>query len=334
MISTSPHKILVMRFSAFGDVAMTLPVLKEVLDQNPHLEIYFLSRKKFQPLVEELPQIKFIKADLEGEHKGVWGLFKLYKEIKSHNFEAVADLHNVLRTKILRRFFAFHNIKMAFLDKGRAERKALIRKENKVRKPIQPMVERYADVFRELGYKVELSHQLISKVEKTEKAVGIAPFAMYEGKMYPIEKMRAVALKLAQNGTKVYLFGARNEAKELETWEKLNSNIKSIAGKLSLKEELNLIRNLSLMISMDSANMHLASLVGTKVVSIWGNTHPFMGFLGYGQSIEDVIQDESFQQRPTSVFGKESSRMEKIDFFQNISPEIIIDKVNLHLQNS
>lgn len=333
MNSHLKHKILVMRFSAFGDVAMTLPVLKEILEQNPHLEIYFLSREKFQPLVEELPQINFITADLEGKHKGVWGLFKLYKEIKSHNFEAVADLHNVLRTKILRRFFGIHQVKMAFLDKGRAERKALIRKENKIRKPIKPMVERYADVFRELGYKVKLSHQLNPQSRNLEKAVGIAPFAMYEGKMYPIEKMRAVALKLAENGTKIYLFGSKNEAKELETWEKLNSNIKSIAGKLSLKEELDLIRNLSLMISMDSANMHLASLVGTTVVSIWGNTHPFMGFLGYGQSMDNVIQDESFPERPTSVFGKESSRVEKRDFFQNISPEMLIDKVNFLLQN-
>lgn len=334
MIPSTQHKILVMRFSAFGDVAMTLPVLREVLDQNPNVEIYFLSRDKFQDLVKEIPQINFLSADLEGEHKGVWGLFKLYKQLKSHNFTDVADLHNVLRTKILRSFFEFQSIPMAFLDKGRTERKALIRKENKIRQPIKPMVERYADVFRELEIQVKLSHQLPEKSINTEKSIGIAPFAMYKGKMYPIEKMRSVAFKLAENGTKIYLFGAKNEANQLETWEKLNSNIKSIAGKLSLKEELNLIRNLSLMISMDSANMHLASLVGTKVVSLWGNTHPYMGFLGYGQSLENVIQDESFQERPTSVFGKESSKVEKVDFFQNISPEMVVEKVNSLLQNS
>lgn len=328
------QKLLVMRFSAFGDVAMTLPVLREILQQNPHVEIHFLSREKFQDLVAEIPQIHFITADLDGKHKGVWGLFKLYKEIKSQNFSAVADLHNVLRTKILRRFFGFQSIPIAYLDKGRTERKALIRKENKIKKPIKPMVERYADVFRELGIQVNLSHELPSKTAMANKSVGIAPFAMYKGKMYPIDKMRSVALKLAENGTKVYLFGAKLEAKNLESWESDHSNIKSIAGKLSLREELDLIRNLTLMISMDSANMHLASLVGTRVVSIWGNTHPFMGFLGYGQSIQDVIHDESFEQRPTSVFGKESSKVEKIDFFQNITPEMVFNKVNSILQNS
>jgi ADP-heptose:LPS heptosyltransferase len=333
MISTNSQKILVMRFSAFGDVAMTLPVLKEFLEQHPEVEITFLSREKFRALVEEVPQIKFVTADLEGKHKGVWGLFKLYKEINHQNFVAVADLHNVLRTKIIRRFFAFHDIKMAFLDKGRAERKALIRKENKVRKPIKPIVERYADVFREMGYEFQLSHQLTTKEKSNENAVGIAPFAMYEGKMFPLDKMRPVALKLADKGTKVYLFGSKEEAKELESWEKLNPNIESIAGKLGLKEELKLIQKLSVMISMDSANMHLASLVGTKVVSIWGNTHPFMGFLGYGQSLDNVIQDENFKERPTSVFGKESSRVEKVDFFQNISPERVVDKVTNLLQN-
>lgn len=322
-----------MRFSAFGDVAMTIPVIREFLEQNPNVEITFLSREKFRSLVKELPNIQFYAADLDGKHKSVWGLFRLYRELKSQNFDSVADLHNVLRTKILRRFFGFHSVKMAVLDKGRVERKALIQKENKVRKPIRLMVERYADVFRELGFSVNLSHQLPTNSNNRENAVGIAPFAMYDGKMYPLEKMRAVALKIAENGTKVYLFGAKNEANELESWEKLNSNIQSIAGKLSLEEELNLIRSLKLMISMDSANMHLASLVGTKVVSIWGNTHPFMGFLGYGQSMDDVIQDESFTERPTSVFGKESSKLEKFDFFQNISPEMVVKKVNSLLKN-
>ena len=113
----------------------------------------------------------------------------------------------------------------------------------------------------------------------------------------------------------------------MESWEKLHPNVFSIAGKLDFEEELELIKKLKLMVSMDSANMHLASLVGTRTVSVWGNTHPFMGFLGYGQSMDDVIQDETMKERPSSVFGKESKKAEKIDYFQNISSEAIVDKV-------
>lgn len=327
MKNNPPIHILVMRFSAFGDVAMTIPVIQELIEQNPSVKITFLSRAQFQPLLIDLPNVRFISADLKNRHKGILGLFKLYRELKKHQFDAVADLHNVLRTQILRTFFVLDRVEIAFLNKGRNERKALLRKENKLRKPIKPMAERYADVFRTLGFDLKLSHRFVQNSIPKQKTIGIAPFAMYKGKMYPIAKMRKVAQILAEKGIKVYLFGGRSEAEELKSWESLNPHIESVVGKLDLKGELELIRQLKLMISMDSANMHLASLVGVPVVSIWGNTHPFMGFLGYGQSMDNVIQDESFLERPTSVFGKEKSNLPSTDFFQNITPEDIVKKV-------
>ncbi len=322
------NTILTIRFSSLGDVAMTVPVIREFLQQNPTVRVLFLSREKFRPLFEGIKNLEFYAADLDGKHKGFVGLHKLYKELKTKEITAIADLHNVLRTKIIRLFFKFGNIKMAVLNKGRKERNALLQKEDKILKPIKPMPERYADVFRDLGYELKLSHKLPENILVKENAIGIAPFAMYEGKMYPLDKLRSIALKIAENGVKVYLFGGKNETEELGNWEKLNPNIESVAGKFDLKEELELIKKLKLMVSMDSANMHLASLVGIRTISIWGNTHPFMGFLGYGQSMDDIIQDETLAQRPTSVFGKESKNVVKTDYFQNITPGLIIQKIN------
>lgn len=324
------HRILVLRFSAFGDVAMTIPVIREFVQQNPKVEIIYVSREKFKDLFDDIPNFTFYPADLDGKHKGILGLYRLSKELKSLGITEVADLHNVLRTKIIRKFLS--HPKTAMLDKARNERRALVRKENKVRKQLKPMVERYADVFRELGFKFELKHQLPESSIVKENAIGIAPFAMYEGKMYALDKMLRVALNIAEKGVKVYLFGGKNESEILESWEKLNPNIQSIAGKFDLKTELEIIRKIKLMVSMDSANMHLASLVGTRVISIWGNTHPFMGFLGYGQSWDDVIQDESMEFRPTSVFGKEPKNAEKIDYFQNISSDSVVDKIVMALE--
>lgn len=324
------HRILVLRFSAFGDVAMTIPVIREFIQQNPKVEIIYVSREKFKDLFDDIPNFIFYPADLDGKHKGILGLYRLSKELKSLGITEVADLHNVLRTKIIRKYLS--HPKTAVLDKARNERRALVRKENKVRKQLKPMVERYADVFRELGFKFELKHQLPESSIVKENAIGIAPFAMYEGKMYPLDKMLTVALNIAEKGVKVYLFGGKNESEILESWEKLNPNIQSIAGKFDLKTELEIIRKIKLMVSMDSANMHLASLVGTRVISIWGNTHPFMGFLGYGQSWDDVIQDESMEFRPTSVFGKEPKNAEKIDYFQNISSDSVVDKIVMALE--
>ena len=207
-------------------------------------------------------------------------------------------MHNVLRTKILSFFFK----KTATLDKGRTEKKLLTRKENKIKKPLKPTTERYADVFRKLGFTLKLSHQLIPNSQQ-KSGIGFAPFAQHEGKMLPIEKSLDLVKVLSQKN-QVYLFGgSKKEVDVLSKWEQELENVTSLAGKLSLKEELKKIAELEVMISMDSANMHLASLVGTRVVSVWGATHYFAGFLGYGQSENDIVEIKNLECRPCSVFG-------------------------------
>ena len=291
-------KILAYRFSAFGDVAMIVPVLKEFLAQNPDTEIVFVSRKNFADLFDGIERLTFRGVNLD-DYKGFLGLRKLALKLKKEfNPHFVADLHNVLRTKILSFFFK----KTSTLDKGRAEKKLLTRKENKVKKPLKPTTERYADVFRKLGFNLKLSHQL-PKNSQQKSGIGFAPFAQHEGKMLPIEKSLELVKTLSKNH-QVYLFGGgKREVEVLSKWEQDLENVTCLAGKLSLKEELNKIAELKLMISMDSANMHLASLVGTRVVSVWGATHYFAGFLGYGQSENDIIEITDLECRPCSVFG-------------------------------
>lgn len=67
-------RILIIRFSALGDVAMTIPVVHSLAVQYPQLEITVLSRAVWQPLFQGLPaNVSFIGADLTGKHKGLWG---------------------------------------------------------------------------------------------------------------------------------------------------------------------------------------------------------------------------------------------------------------------
>ena len=291
-------RILAYRFSAFGDVAMIVPVLKEFLAQNPDTEIVFVSRKNFADLFDGVERLTFRGVNLD-DYKGFFGLRKLALELKKEfQPDFVADLHNVLRTKILSFFFK----KTATLDKGRTEKKLLTRKENKVKKPLKPTSERYADVFRKLGFTLKLSHQF-PKNSQQKSGIGFAPFAQHAGKMLPIEKSLDLVKILSKNHP-IYLFGGgKKEVEILSKWEQELENVTSLAGKLSLKEELQKISELELMISMDSANMHLASLVGTRVVSVWGATHYFAGFLGYGQSENDIVEITDLACRPCSVFG-------------------------------
>ncbi|MBS1548645.1 MAG: glycosyltransferase family 9 protein [Bacteroidetes bacterium] len=295
-------KILAYRFSAFGDVAMAVPVIREFLEQNTEVEIIFVSRNNFKDLFFDLPRCRFHGINVD-EYNGYWGLKKLCKELH-HRYQPdwVADLHDVIRSKMLNRFFKRKGLKVFKINKGKEEKKQLTDVWNLEKKQLKLTVERYADVFRAMGFSVELSHQYRSL--KSEKSgIGFAPFAQHQGKMLPLEKSFDLAKKLAEKYTVYFFGGGKLEVDILNQWEKEIPNTQSLAGKLSLKEELSHIAGLQLMISMDSANMHLASLVGTRCVSVWGATHPYAGFLGYGQSLEHVVQIKDLTCRPCSVFG-------------------------------
>lgn len=295
-------RVLAYRFSAFGDVAMLVPVFKEFLEQNPDVELIMLSRKNFEDLFQDIPRLHFKGIDLK-EYQGFFGLKRLSQEIfEEYQPQMVGDFHNVLRSNILNLFFRLKGLPVHQLDKGRAEKKTLVKISNLNKTPLKKTTERYADIFRKMGFSLMLSHQLTPIIQHKE-GIGFAPFAQHFGKMLPLEKSFELAKEIAQT-KKVYFFGGgKSETEILNQWEKEIPNTESLAGKLSLNEELQKIAHLEVMISMDSANMHLASLVGTRCISVWGATHPFAGFLGYGQSDEDIIQIKDLTCRPCSVFG-------------------------------
>lgn len=295
-------RILAYRFSAFGDVAMTAVVIREFLEQNPDTEVVMVSRANFKPLFDDIPRVTFKGVNLD-DYKGFFGLRKLATELRGEfKPDFIADLHDVIRTKILRRIFKWKGYKVAVIDKGKEEKEKLTNRWNLDKQPIKSTVERYADVFRSLGYPLVLSNKLYPK-SNDKSGIGLAPFAQHKGKMLPLEKSFELAKILSKNH-KVYFFGGgKTEIETLESWEHQIPNTENLAGKLSLHEELQKISELEVMISMDSANMHLASLVGTRCISVWGSTHHYAGFLGYGQSEDDIVAVKDLTCRPCSVFG-------------------------------
>ncbi len=295
-------RILAYRFSAFGDVAMTAPVFREFLEQNPEVEIIMVSRSNFEALFADIPNVTFKGVNLD-DYKGFFGLNRLANElIKEFNPDLIANLHDVIRTKILDKIYSTKGFKVFKINKGKEEKEHLTNIWNLNKVQLKKTVERYADVFREMGFQVTLSHQLRPKV-LNKSGIGFAPFAQHTGKMLPLEKSYELARILSQKRTVYFFGGGKAETEILEKWETEIPNTRNLAGKLNLTEELNTISQLELMISMDSANMHLASLVGTRCVSVWGQTHPYAGFLGFGQSEEDVVQVKDLTCRPCSVFG-------------------------------
>ncbi|MAW96022.1 MAG: ADP-heptose--LPS heptosyltransferase RfaF [Leeuwenhoekiella sp.] len=324
-----------------GDVAMTVPVLIALTRTYPNLEVTVVSRPFFLPFFEPLERVHFFGADVKGTYKGAVGLYRLYKDLEPSRFTAIADLHNVIRSNVLRSFFRLRGSKSAQIDKGRAEKKALTREHNKDFRPLKSTHARYAEVFEKLGYPVQLTgNELLAKQPITDsirahvghepqKWLGIAPFAAHAGKHYPLELMDAVLAQLNKEPYKIILFGGgAEETQTLQSFADKYPNCVSVAGRFSFAEELALISHLDAMLAMDSGNGHLAALFGIPVVTMWGVTHPYLGFTPYGQPEENQLLSDrkQFPAIPTSVYGnKVPADYEKAMY--SIKPQQVVDRI-------
>ena len=344
--------ILVIRFSAMGDVAMTVPVVYALARQYPSIRITMLSKPFARPFFEGLASnVSFMEADLNGEYHGIRGLNTLYRRLTAKNFTAIADLHNVLRSKYLRMRFNFDNYRVAHIDKHRKERRALTRAYNKVFKPIPTAFQNYEKVFEELGFPVNLEFStlfpqskpnlrllpaVIGEKKNFQQWIGIAPFAAHQGKAYPLPLIKKVIEKITKTypSCRIFLFGGGQKEKALLEDIAVNDpHCTNVAGLLQgLRQELMLMSNLDVMVSMDSANMHLASLVATPVVSIWGATHPYAGFMGWNQREENAVQVD-LPCRPCSVFGNKPCLRGDYACLNLITPDMVFSKVQAVLNN-
>lgn len=328
--------VLIIRFSALGDVAMTVPVVKALAEQYPNVHFTMLSPAFARPLFEDMaPNVSFMEANVKDEYHGVKGLNKLYRRLTAKHFTAIADLHNVLRSEYLRLRFNLGHFRVEHINKHRMGKRHLVARNNKQLVQQPTAIENYCEVFRKLGYPIRLDTKDSSLVTPGPTlSIGLAPFAAHRGKVYPTEQMEQVVSQLCERhpDCHIYLFGGgRHEMDVFSRWcERYPQCINASAQCGGLKEELSVMKGLSVMVSMDSANMHLASLVGVPVVSIWGATHPYAGFMGFGQKEEDAVQLD-MPCRPCSIYGNKPCHRGDYACLRDITPAAIIDKVEKHL---
>ena len=341
--------ILIIRFSAMGDVAMMVPVVYELATQYPDLRITVLSQPFARPFFEFMaPRVGFMDADVKNEYQGVVGLNTLYRRLTAKNFTAIADFHDVLRTKWLRTRFNIDQYRVEHIHKHRMQKRRLTAQKHKVFMQLPTSFDNYADVLSRLGYPIELGRfrsifgeghgnlrQLpaeIGEKKPFQQWIGIAPFASHAGKMDPLDLLNeAMGIIIKRHPScRIFLFGGKE--RELRILDEIASqhkhciNASAILGGLS--NELILMSNLDVMVSMDSANMHLASLTGTPVVSIWGATHPYAGFLGWKQRMEDTVQ-MTLPCRPCCVFGEKACHRGDYACLYRIKPSVVADHVDM-----
>jgi ADP-heptose:LPS heptosyltransferase len=336
-------EVLIIRLSAIGDVAMTIPVIYSAAKANPSDSFTVLTQTFLLPIFINRPKnVKLIGINTKSSEKTLRGFFRFASALVRYRYDIVLDLHCVIRSWIIDWMFRLRGRRVFVLDKMRKEKRQLVRKPPKDISPLPDMITLYAEVFHAAGIYFDtaftslydehpLDRVIMREIagEKTGRWMGIAPFARYRGKVYPLKQMEKVVEQLSrQEQLSIFLFGARGEEERiLGEWERQYAHVHNVTGHYSLDQELALISQLDVLLCMDSANMHFASLVGTKVISIWGATHPGAGFYGYRQPPELAIQIP-LSCRPCSVFGKTPCHRGDRACMTLIKPESIVAKIN------
>lgn len=324
------EKLLVIRLSSIGDVAMTIPVVYSLARQYPDLQIHYLTNPQYAGLLDCRPaNVEVITADFAGADGGIAGMHRLLDRLDRENYTAVADFHNVLRSWLIDWHMRMAGKKVKMLDKKRNTRMSLVVNHS----PQQPFYERYAEVLEHLGYPVKIEFHSVYGPERPappfevkHPAVGIAPFARYDMKIYPLEAMRRAIDMLIERGVTVYLFGGgEREVTALEHWARSRQGCMCVAGRHSIADELAIMAQMDLMIAMDSANLHMAAIAGARTLSIWGCTVPYSGYLDFSLRPEDALC-LNLPCQPCTVVGVNHCPMGHAECLRQISPDTVAAK--------
>lgn len=343
--------VLLTRFSALGDVAMTVPVVYSACRTHPDVRFIMVTRPSMTSIFVNAPGNLTVEGvDLKNEYTGVSGIRRLAAFLQEkYRPDFFIDLHNVLRTRILAVFLRLKGVPAVHIFKPRAKRRALTRQHNKILLPLVSQRARYREAFFKAGLPVSESfkglfngsgtapHQLYEAISTPkpdgEKWIGFAPFAAHKGKIYPPDQMEKVVARFQEDADageslRIFLFGGGTEEQEiLDGWAAKYPCVTSLAGKkYGFRAELALINHLDVMVSMDSANMHLSAIAGTPTVSVWGATHYYCGFKGWHQQESDMVQ-LPVPCRPCSVFGDKPCFRGDYLCLTAIKPDFIYNKM-------
>lgn len=331
---------LILRLSTLGNVAMTVPVVASLSVRYPEHQWIVVAQKPLGAMFHGLQNVRYHEVSPQLLRSAT----ALYRSLQGYHPDAVFDLHGICTTRLVGWLFRLHGVPVYTIDNHRRAQLLLKLRGAKGQHALPTAFERYAETFRKGRFVTDAAFVSLPLNEEARDAVrrrfgqksgrwiGIAPFAKSKSNMLPYRVMKEVIQHLtAQANTRIFLFGAgKIECEMLRQWASVFPNTESVAGCLPLSEELELMRQLDVMLCMDSANQHLASLVQLRAVSIWCATHPYMGFAGWKQSAYDILQRTELNCRPCTCHGTNHCRYRNFAC-KEFTAHDILSKLLLHV---
>lgn len=298
-------KFLILRFSSIGDIVLTTPVIRTIKTQIENAEVHFFTKRSFESILKSNPYIDKLHL-LEKD------LSPLIKTLREEKFDYIIDLHNNLRTAIIK---ARLGVKSYSFDKLNFE-KWLYTTFKINRMPDVHIVDRYLATASVLGvkndglgldYYIPLEDEIsMESLPETHRHgfVAYAIGANHNTKKLPLVKMIELCEKI---GKPIILLGGKDDAQTGERVKDYFSSdhrtkIFNACGKYNLNQSSSILKQASIVFSHDTGLMHIASAFKKKIYSIWGNTTPQLGMYPY-QTPHEIFEVKGLSCRPCSKLG-------------------------------
>jgi len=293
-------KVLIIRFSSIGDIVLTTPVIR-CLKQQLGAEIHYYTKPSFQPILQANPYVDKI-------HLLPAGKFPFLKDLKEENFDYIIDLHNNLRTRLVKLYLGKKSVSFSKLN---FEKFLLVNfKINRL--PDMHIVDRYLDTVSRLNVhndnkgldyfipehsEVNIQHLPASHQSGYDVLVVGASFRT---KRLPLHKLKELTDTITNP---VIVLGGKEDIEAGEYLEKaFPHKVYNGAGKYSINQSASIVRQAETIYTHDTGLMHIASAFQKKIISIWGNTVPAFGMYPYKTPFE-IIENNHLSCRPCSKIG-------------------------------
>lgn len=327
-------KFLIIRFSSIGDIVLTSPVITAIKSHFPDAEIHFLTKKIFTDLLIHHPKITKIWAYEKGN------LSALLKKLQRQNFDFVIDLHNNLRSH----WVAFWlNKKTVTFHKENWKKWKMVFLKSKI--IIPPVVDRYLWTLQSLNIPIQrhLKLEYYTGEESDYQAINIlnnhaieTPFlcivlsATHFTKKWPKEYY---AQLIANISYPVILLGGKNEIEDslwIENQLKNQKNVLNLCGKTSLNVSAAILKKSAWVITHDTGFMHIGCAFQKKMIVLWGNTSPEIGFSPYNNP-QAINISMDLACKPCSKLGLHQCPKGHFHCMKKITPHLVLEKLNLFL---
>ena len=313
-------KILVVRFSSIGDIVLTTPVVR-MLKKKLNAEVHFLTKRPFISLLKNNPNIDTIFQINNS-------IREVVSDLKKENYDYVIDLHNNLRTQILKIRLG---VKSKSFNKINWEKFLLISFKKNILPDIH-IVDRYLETVKFLG--IENDKQGLDLFLSENDKVDLGPFqkkyiafaigGQHATKILPTEKMISICKKLNKP---ILLIGGPADKLRGEKIANACSEVVNTCGKYSLLQSAFLIKESDLVISHDTGMMHIAAAFKKKIFSVWGNTIPRFGMAPYmAHEKSKMIEVQNLSCRPCSKIGFDNCPKGHFKCMQEIDENLLLSE--------